>query len=57
MGILTSRDPDTLEGLESRLSVRINRILAELLHSTELELRKLDRIRTDSDRASALKLL
>jgi hypothetical protein len=41
MGILTSLNPDTLEGLEGRLSVRIHRILTELLHSTELELKKL----------------
>jgi hypothetical protein len=57
MGIPTSRDPDTPEGLESQLSVRIHRILAELPHSTELELRKLHRIQTDSGRASALELL
>jgi hypothetical protein len=37
MGILTSQDPDTPEGLESRLSVEIP---AELPHSTKLELRK-----------------
>jgi hypothetical protein len=43
MGIPTSRDPDTPEGLESWLSVEIHRIPAELLHSTELELRKLCR--------------
>jgi hypothetical protein len=41
MGILTSRNPDTPEGLESRLSIRIHRILTELLHSIELELGKL----------------
>jgi hypothetical protein len=34
----TSRNPDTPEGLKSRLSVVIHKILAELLHSTELEL-------------------
>jgi hypothetical protein len=44
MVILTSQNPDTPEGLESRLSVRIRKIMAELLHSTELELRKLHRI-------------
>jgi hypothetical protein len=49
--------PDTPEGLDSRLSVRIHRIPAELPHSTELELGKLCRTRTDSGRASALKLL
>jgi hypothetical protein len=58
--ILTSQDPDTLEGLEgleSRLSIGIRRISAKLSHSTELELRKLHQIWTDSNRASALELL
>jgi hypothetical protein len=54
MGIPTSRDPNTPEGLESRLSIEIHRILAELLHSTELELRKLHRIRMDSVELSCL---
>jgi hypothetical protein len=40
MGILACRDLDAPEGLESRLSVRIRRIVAELPHSTELELVK-----------------
>jgi hypothetical protein len=40
-GIPTSQNPDTLEGLESQLSVGIRRILAELPHSTKLELGKL----------------
>jgi hypothetical protein len=57
VGIPTSRDPDTLEGLESRLSVRIRRIPTELPHLTELELRKLHRIWMDFGRASALELL
>jgi hypothetical protein len=57
MGIPTSQNPDTPEGLESQLSVRICRIPAELPHSTELELKKLHRSRTDSGRASALELL
>jgi hypothetical protein len=57
VGILTSQDPDTLEGLESWLSVRIHRIPAELPHSTELELRKLHRTLMDSSRAAALELL
>jgi hypothetical protein len=57
MGTLTCWDPDTLEGLESRLSVRIHRILTELPHLTELKLRKLHRIRMDSSRTSALELL
>jgi hypothetical protein len=56
MGIPTRRDPDTPEGLESRLSVGICRILTELLHSTKLELRKLSQIQIDSGRASALEL-
>jgi hypothetical protein len=33
----TSQNPDTPEGLESRLYVRIHRILAELPHSTKLD--------------------
>jgi hypothetical protein len=41
MGIPISRDPDTPEGLESWLSIRIHRISVELPHSTGLELRKL----------------
>jgi hypothetical protein len=57
MGIPTGQGPDTPEGLESRLSVRIHRILVELLHSTELELGKLHRLQTDSSRASTLELL
>jgi hypothetical protein len=57
MGILTSRDPNTPDRLESRLSTRIHRIPTELPHSTELELGKLHRIRTDFGRASALELL
>jgi hypothetical protein len=47
MGIQTSRDPDTPKGLESQLSIRIRRILTEVPHSTEVELRKLYRIRMD----------
>jgi hypothetical protein len=57
MGIPTSWDPDTLEGLESRLSIGIHRILVELPHSTELELEKLHRTRMDSGRAFVLELL
>jgi hypothetical protein len=57
VGIPTSQDPDTLEGLESRPSIRIYRIQIELPHSTKLELRKLHRTRMDSGRASALDLL
>jgi hypothetical protein len=38
MGIPTSRNPDTPEGLESRLSVGIIRIPVDLSHSTEPEL-------------------
>jgi hypothetical protein len=44
-------------GLESRSSVGIYRILAELPHSTKLELGKLYRAREDSGRASVLELL
>jgi hypothetical protein len=36
MGILTSQDPDTLEGLESWLFARIHRIPAEVPYSIEL---------------------
>jgi hypothetical protein len=57
IGIPTSRNPDTLEGLESQLSVRIHRILVELLHSTEVELRKLRWTQTDYGRVSTLELL
>jgi hypothetical protein len=57
VGIPSSRDPDTPEGLESRLSIEIHRIPAELPHSTELELKKLCRTRMDFGRASVLKLL
>jgi hypothetical protein len=55
--IPASRNPDTPEGLKSWLSVRIHKILAELSHSTELELGKLHRTWMDSFRASALELL
>jgi hypothetical protein len=57
MGIPTSQNLDTPEGLESRLSVKICRILVELPHSTDLELRKLYRTWMDSGRASMLELL
>jgi hypothetical protein len=57
MGIPTSWNPDTPEGLKSRLFVRIHRISAKLLHSTELELGKLHRTRMDSGRAFAIELL
>jgi hypothetical protein len=57
VGMLTSRNPDTPEGLESRLSVEIHRILVELPHLTELELRKFCGTRMDFYRASALELL
>jgi hypothetical protein len=57
VGIPTSWNLDTPEGLESRLSIRIHRIPTELPHSTELELGKLRRTRTDFGRASTLKLL
>jgi hypothetical protein len=57
MGIPTSRDSDTPEGLETQLCVKIHRIPAELLHKTRLELEKLYRTRIDSSRASTLELL
>jgi hypothetical protein len=57
VGIPTSQNPDTPEGLESRFSVEIHRILAELPHSTKLELKKLHQTRMDSSRASTLELL
>jgi hypothetical protein len=56
-GILTGQNPNTLEGLESWLSIGIHRIPAELPHSIELELRELCRTWTDSGRASVLELL
>jgi hypothetical protein len=37
VGILTSWNPDTPEGLKQRLSVRIHRIPTELSHSSKLE--------------------
>jgi hypothetical protein len=43
MDIPTRWNPDTPEVLESRLSVRICRILADLPHLTKLELGKLCR--------------
>jgi hypothetical protein len=39
VGIPTSRNPDTPEGLEQRLSVGIHRIPVELPHLSKLELR------------------
>jgi hypothetical protein len=57
MGIPTNRNPDTPDGLRSRLSVGIRRILVELLPSTEPELRKLHQTQMDSGRASTLELL
>jgi hypothetical protein len=57
VGLRTSQNPDTPEGLESWLSVGIRRIPAKLPHSTELEHGKLDRTQTDSSRASILELL
>jgi hypothetical protein len=57
MGIPTSQNPDTLEGHESQLSIGIHWILAELPHSTELELGKLRWTRMDSGRAFTLELL
>jgi hypothetical protein len=42
-GLWTSRNLNTPEGLEGRLSIRIHIILAELPHSTELEHGKLHR--------------
>jgi hypothetical protein len=38
VGILTSQNPNTPEGLESRLPVGIHRIPTELPHSNKLEL-------------------
>jgi hypothetical protein len=52
-----SQNPNTPEGLESRLSFRIHRMLAELRHSSELELRKLRWTRMDFDRPFVLELL
>jgi hypothetical protein len=57
IGKSCTNNPDTPEGFESRLSIGIHQIPAELPHLAKLELRKLCRIRTDSGRASALELL
>jgi hypothetical protein len=57
VGIPTSQNPDTPEGLEGWLSVGIHRIPVELPHSTKLELKKHCRPRMDSSRASMLELL
>jgi hypothetical protein len=57
VGIPKSQNPNTPEGLESRLSVGIHRIPTELPHLTKLELGKLRRTRMDSGRASTLELL
>jgi hypothetical protein len=57
VGISTSWDLDTPEGLESHLSIEIHRIPVELSHSTELELEKLYRTWMDFGRASTLELL
>jgi hypothetical protein len=54
---LRSRDSNTPEGLESRFSVGIHRILIELPHSIELELGKLCLTQIDSSRAFMLELL
>jgi hypothetical protein len=57
VGIPISQNPDTPEGLKVQLSVRIHRLLAELPHSTKLELERLHRTRTDFGKASMLELL
>jgi hypothetical protein len=57
VGIPTSQNLDTPEGLKSQLSVGILRIPTELPHLTELELEKLRRTQRDSNRASVLQLL
>jgi hypothetical protein len=55
--IPTSQDSNTPEGLESWFNVGIHRILAELPHSTKLELGKLRRTQTNFSKASTLELL
>jgi hypothetical protein len=57
VGIPTSQNPDTPEGLKSQLFVGIRRIPAELQHSIKLELGNLRQTRDDSSRASKLELL
>jgi hypothetical protein len=57
MGIPTSQNPNTPEGLKNWLSVKIHRIPVELPHSIDLEFGKLHRTQTDSDRAPTLELL
>jgi hypothetical protein len=53
----TRWDSNRPEGLESRFSVKICRILVELPHLTELELKKLHRTQMDFDKAFVLELL
>jgi hypothetical protein len=57
VGIPTSQNLDTQEGLKSQLSIGIHRILAKLPHSIELELKKLHRTQMDSCKAFVLELL
>jgi hypothetical protein len=57
MGIPTSKNLDTLEGLKNQFLIGIHRILAKVPHSTGSELRKLHRFQMDSGRASVLELL
>jgi hypothetical protein len=57
VGIPTSQNPDTPEGLKSWLSIRIRRIPVDLPHSNKLVLGKLHQTQTDFGRASALELL
>jgi hypothetical protein len=54
MGISRSRGLDTPERLESQLSIGIHRIPTKLPYSTELELGKPRRTRTNFSRASTL---
>jgi hypothetical protein len=48
VGIPTGQNPDTPEGLKSRLSIGIHRIPAGLQHLTDRELGKPHRTRMDS---------
>jgi hypothetical protein len=52
MGIPTSRNPNTSEGLENWLSVRIHRILAELPHSIEPEWIPVELLRSSYEEGS-----
>jgi hypothetical protein len=53
----TTQNPDTREGLESWLSIKIHRIPVEILHLTEPECKKLHLTKEDFGRAFTLNQL